>query len=155
MNTAKRKSIAGAVAGALIGVVTVGFAYRYEVPLELGRLLVWMSVAALLGGAITMKAGGRSVSVFWPYLIVIFGALALIPCWYDSELGGHLPLATPYLNSPVGAFPDSVLLPHAFASIALAAIVTVVHKKCWSRLPGRPRKSGPPAPKPSAPRCGR
>lgn len=76
----------------------------------------------------------RVVSVFWGYLVVVFGIIAICPLYYFEKSHTFLPLGTVYANYPLldGGTTPLVLLFHTLGSIILASIATLLHKKTLS-----------------------
>ena len=132
--TAIRRAVVGAVAGLFIGPVASCFLLRHEPPLDPKLLLESVCVGALLGAAICFSAGGRSVSVFWLYLVLIGGGIAMVPWWYSGTTHLYYPLATIYWNSLPGKNALVVLLVHALISVVLAAIASHAYKNRRTRV---------------------
>ena len=76
----------------------------------------------------------RVVSVFWGYLVVIFGIITICPLYYYEKSSEFLPLGTVYANYPLldGGTTLLVLLFHTLSSIVLASIATLLHQKTIS-----------------------
>jgi len=133
MGTATGKVVLGAIAGAIIGVIALCLLDQSDPPVELRLLLAAMCLGASLGSVIAVSAGNRVVSVFWLYLVVIFGIITITPWWYYEKTDTYLPLGAVYVNSHKWSVVLFVLLPHMLISIALASIITLIHKKPAAR----------------------
>ena len=134
------RAVIGAFAGTFIGILASRLLYSNQEPVAFNSSLASIIVVACLGSAFADIAGNRSISVFWPYLVLIFVVMAFCPLWYYEKIDQFFPLGTAYtvFDREIMLV---VLLPHILISIALAAIATLAHNKLVVR-PGKPSENG-------------
>lgn len=90
MGTATAKVVLGALAGAIFGGSAFCLLCHKALPVDLKLLLAAMCFAAFLGSVIAESAGNRAVSVFWLYLVLIFGIITVMPFWYYEKIDEYL-----------------------------------------------------------------
>jgi hypothetical protein len=129
MKAACVRAIVGAAAGVVIGFLAGCLLHGGEPPVSATVLLAATGLGAALGSVVGATAGGRSVPVFWLYLVLIFGGITVLPFWYYGKTDTYLPLGTVYVNSPQAAVIPFVLLPHLAVSVGLAALAAVLHRR--------------------------
>ena len=75
------------------------------------------------------------ISVYWLWLAIAFGAIAIVP-WHPCQKMGpvrYLPLASAYVNDLFADNWQRLLIGHAALSAVLATCIAVVHRLFLSR----------------------
>lgn len=122
------RDTAATIAGMFLGAVAYSYLYEGE-SLESGKLVMSAGCGALLGRFFGIIVGERCVSVFWFYLVLIFGIVTLVPWWHhEKPTPGMDPLGMIYVDPPSLDAVLFILVPHLVGSLAGAALCTFVHK---------------------------
>lgn len=129
----------GIVAGAVVGVLLAAMLDRREPPVPLSSILIPVSAGAAIGGFLALLAGGRRVSIFWPYLVVVFGLITIMPWWWYEKTASYLPLGAIYVNRARPEVMLRVFVPHLLVSLVLASGLTAAHRWLFSTRRGRPK----------------
>ena len=76
-------------------------------------------------GALSLR--NRRVSVYWLWLVLVFGVTTFVPFWRSALTGSLLPLGAAYSNPQ--SFPwKPALFWHTLAAVAVAVGVATVHE---------------------------
>ncbi|MGH7139691.1 MAG: hypothetical protein ACREHD_28460 [Pirellulales bacterium] len=120
------KAFVGAIAGAVVALLSVLVFDRREPPISIRSIVLPLAFGGVAGSVVAVLVGNRHVSVFWLYLAVIFGLITVMPWWYNPMTRSYLPLGAIYVNPAPAERIALVVALHSFVSVFLATGLAVL-----------------------------